>query len=121
SFEPQPEGAFGAVCVATTYLEAGLVGNEYFLTRGHFHAKRDCPELCVTIAGEGLLVLMSRDRRTRIEPMGLGSVYSVPPGIAHRAVNTGDSTLVFTCYWPSETRHDYDTIAREGFGAMVRR
>ena len=35
AWEPAPEGEAGAVCLATTFLEPGLVGDEYFLTRGH--------------------------------------------------------------------------------------
>ena len=38
SYEPVSEGIPGAICCATTFLEPGMVGDEYFLTRGHFHA-----------------------------------------------------------------------------------
>jgi glucose-6-phosphate isomerase len=119
AWEPEPEGHPGAVCLATTFLEPGLVGKEYFLTRGHFHANQDRPELEMTLSGEGLLVLMDRSRRTRTEPMTPGSVHHVPPGTAHRVVNTGERPLVFVSYWASETGHDYRTIADEGFGARV--
>jgi glucose-6-phosphate isomerase len=121
SFEPQPEGHPGAVCCATTFLEPGRVGDEYFLTRGHFHAAEDRAELEVTISGTGALVLMTRDRRTWMEAMTPGSVHHVPPGIAHRVANTGETPLVFISYWPSETGHDYRAIADVGFGARVLR
>jgi glucose-6-phosphate isomerase len=120
AYEPRPEGERGAVCCATTFLEPGLVGDEYFLTRGHFHANADCAELEVTVSGTGLLVLMTKDRRTWTEPMRAGSVHHVPPGTAHRVANTGDEPLVFVSYWPSETGHDYRTIVDRGFGARVR-
>jgi glucose-6-phosphate isomerase, archaeal len=120
AWEPQPEGVEGAVCLATTFLEAGKVGDEYFMTRGHFHANQDRAELEVTISGEGALVLMTADRQTRIERMRPGSVHHVPPGTAHRVANTGGETLVFVSYWASETGHDYETIKRHGFGARVR-
>jgi glucose-6-phosphate isomerase len=119
AFEPRPEGEPGAVCCATTVLEPGVVGREYFLTRGHFHADQDRPELEVTIAGQGALVLMTADRRTWIEPMRPGSVHHVPTGTAHRVANTGDTPLVFVSYWPSETGHDYQSIITHGFGARV--
>src|SRR5262245_24459063 len=32
AFEPVEEGREGAVCCATTFLEPGMVGDEYFLT-----------------------------------------------------------------------------------------
>src|SRR5438046_10612270 len=58
AFEPIPEGIPGGICGATTFLQPGRVGDEYFLTRGHFHAKEDRHELAVTVSGEGFLVLM---------------------------------------------------------------
>jgi glucose-6-phosphate isomerase len=119
AYEPCPEGTPGAVCAATTFLEPGQVGEEYFMTRGHFHADEDRPELEVTISGEGLLVLMTEDRATRVEPMRPGSVHHVPPRTAHRVANTGAEPLVFVSYWASETGHDYTTIRERGFGARV--
>ena len=119
AWEPRPEGEPGAVCCATTFLEPGIVGDEYFLTRGHFHHGEDRPELEVVVAGQGLLVLMDRARRTWSEPMAPGSVHHVAPGIAHRVVNIGEAPLVFVSYWASETGHDYRTIAEEGFGVRV--
>lgn len=121
AFEPQPEGTPGAVCCATTFLEPGLVGDEYFLTRGHFHVNEDRPEMEVTVSGQGFLVLMTEDRQTRVEEMRPGSVHHVPPRTAHRVANTGAEPLVFVSYWASETGHDYATIAERGFGARVRR
>src|SRR5437588_626038 len=64
SYEPVQEGREGAVCCATTFLAAGRVGDEFFMTRGHFHANQDRPELELTVSGEGALVLMGRDRTT---------------------------------------------------------
>jgi glucose-6-phosphate isomerase len=119
AWEPRPEGEPGAVCCATTFLQPGVVGDEYFLTRGHFHAGEDRPELEVVVAGQGMLILMNRDRRTWTEPMTPGSVHHVAPGVAHRVVNTGEAPLVFVSYWASETGHDYRTIADRGFGVRV--
>jgi glucose-6-phosphate isomerase, archaeal len=121
AYEPMMEGERGAVCCATTFLEPGMIGDEYFLTRGHFHAREDCAELELTISGIGILVLMTADRRTRTEPMRAGSVHHVPPSTAHRVANTGHEPLVFVSFWPSETGHDYRTIVERGFGARVRR
>ena len=120
SYMPRPEGEAGAVCLATTYLAPGRVGDEYFFTRGHFHANPDGPELCVCISGVGALVLMSPDRKTWVEEMRPGRVIPVAPATAHRSVNTGEETLVFVSYWASEIGHDYEAIEKQGFGARVR-
>ena len=124
AYEPKPEGERGAVCCATTFLEPGMVGDEYFLTRGHFHANEDCPELEVTVSGTGVLVLMTADRRTWTEPMRAGSVHHVPPGTAHRVANTGDETLVFVSVLAERNRtrlpHDRRTRLRRARSAHRR-
>ena len=120
AFEPAPEGVPGAVCCATTVLQPGRVGDEYFFTRGHYHASEDRPELEVVVRGEGFLVLREADTEAWFERMQSGSVHHVPPGVAHRVANTGEEPLVFLSFWSSETGHDYTSIARDGFGARVR-
>jgi glucose-6-phosphate isomerase len=119
AWEPVAEGTMGAVCAATTWLHPGRVGDEYFLTRGHFHAHEDRPELETTLSGHGMLVLMERDGTTRTEEMTPGSLHHVPPGTAHRVANIGSEDLVFVSWWASETGHDYAPIAEKGFGVRV--
>jgi glucose-6-phosphate isomerase len=121
AYEPVSEATPGAICCATTFLEPGMVGDEYIMTRGHYHVREDRPELEVTVSGAGTLVLMDTDRRIHIEPMSPGSVHHVPSGTAHRVANTGSEPLVFVSYWASETGHDYETIRRLGFSARVLR
>lgn len=120
SYEPAPEGSEGAVCCATTFLMPGLVGDECFLTRGHFHINQDRPELEMTVSGSGLLVMMDESGHTWTENMVSGSLHHTPPRTAHRVANTGQQPLVFVSYWPSETGHDYATIRDRGFGGRVR-
>jgi glucose-6-phosphate isomerase len=119
AYEPKPEGIPGAVCCATTFLMPGKVGSEYFLTRGHFHANEDRPEMEMTISGEGALVLMDEGGQTHVEWMSPGSIHHVPPRTAHRAANTGSAPLVFVSWWPSETGHDYAYIIENGFSSRV--
>lgn len=121
SFEPEPEGKPGGLCCATTALQPGLVGDEYFLTRGHYHWDEDLPELELVISGHGLMVLMDCTGATWTEELRPGALLHVPPSVAHRAANTGDEPLVFVSFWSSETGHDYSVIAERGFGARVRR
>jgi glucose-6-phosphate isomerase, archaeal len=118
---PVPEGTPGGVFWGTTFIEPGLVGNEFHMTKGHFHAQPDRTEIYFTFAGSGLLVLMSRDRRCWAERMSPGSTHFIPPFTAHRTVNTGDQTLAFGASWPSDAGHDYASIAADGFAARVLR
>jgi len=121
SFAPQPEGVPGAICCATTYLMPGDVAGEYFMTRGHYHADPDGPELEMCLSGEGALILMDEARHTRVEWMSPGSLHHVGPRTAHKAANTGSAPLVFVSFWASDLRHDYATIAKQGFSARLLR
>ncbi|MEM8783784.1 MAG: glucose-6-phosphate isomerase family protein [Planctomycetota bacterium] len=118
---PVEEGRPGGLYFGNTRLEPGLVGDEYAMTKGHFHAKRDAAEYYWCVAGQGALILMDEDRRCRAEAMSPGSLHYIPGRTAHRVANTGDATLVLGACWPSDAGHDYETIAREGFSARLRR
>jgi oxalate decarboxylase/phosphoglucose isomerase-like protein (cupin superfamily) len=48
-----------------------------------------------------------------------GSSIDVPPGWAHRSVNTGEAPLVLLALYPAEAKHDYASIAGEGLWARV--
>jgi glucose-6-phosphate isomerase, archaeal len=45
----------------------------------------------------------------------------VPPGWAHRTVNTADTPLVFLATYPGDAGHDYESIERRGFSRRVHR
>jgi glucose-6-phosphate isomerase len=103
----------------STRIEPGKVGGEYFMTFGHFHARRDRAEYYCVVQGQGMLLLMDEERRTRVEIMSPGSLHYIPGHTAHRAVNTGATPLLFWACWPSDAGHDYETIARRHFSARV--
>jgi glucose-6-phosphate isomerase len=117
--EPVAQGTEGGLFWGSTIIEPGRVGDEYFMTHGHFHLKRDRGEYYGTIGGKGMLVLMDQDRVTTADVMFPGSLHFIAGGIAHRVVNTGDEPLLFWACWPSDAGHDYGSIKAEGFGARV--
>ena len=116
---PVSDGTQGAVLWGNTTLMPGSVGDEFFMTRGHWHQKRDRGELCITTSGTGLLVLMDEEGITRFEEMKPGSTHYVPGFTAHRTVNNGSEPLVFLCAWPADCGHDYESILRDGFSKRV--
>jgi glucose-6-phosphate isomerase len=117
---PVAEGTLGGLFWGNTFIEPGRVGDEYFMTKGHFHAQRDRAEYYTTVQGQGALILMNEDGHTWYEAMHPGSVHYIPGRTAHRVANTGDSVLSFLACWPADAGHDYDTIATHGFGARLR-
>ena len=119
TFTPVSEGEEGGLFWGTTFIEPGMVGNEYFMTKGHFHAKRRRAEYYMTVAGGGALILMDENRRTSFEAMHPGTLHYIPAHTAHRVANTAGSVLSFLACWPSDAGHDYESIAVEGFTARL--
>jgi glucose-6-phosphate isomerase len=104
---------------STTVIRPGRVGEEYFMTKGHFHARRDRAEIYVGLSGEGRLVMATEDGRAVVEPVRAGTVSYVPGHWAHRTVNVGDEPLVFYAVYPGDAGYDYATIESEGFPVLV--
>lgn len=115
----EEEGKEGGLFMGTTFLYPGRVGNEYFMTKGHFHGKTDAAEYYWCIGGKGVLMLMDEDRNCRAEKMCPGSLHYIRGRVAHRIANTGDEVLAVGTCCPSDAGHDYETIASEGFSCRV--
>ncbi len=103
----------------TTTMYPGRVGEEFFMTRGHFHLRRDKGEVYYTQSGEGLLLLESREGETRSVAMRPGSCVFIPPDWAHRSINTGDVPLVFVWVCSTDAGHDYADILNHGMRKLV--
>lgn len=103
----------------TTTMLPGRVGEEYFMTRGHFHARRDRGEIYYTQTGEGVLLLQSRAGEIRRVDMAPGVCAFIPPDWAHRSVNTGSTPLVFVWCCNQDAGHDYAEIVTNGMRQLV--
>ena len=108
----------GQLVCCTTVIQPGLVGDEYFMTKGHFHEKRETGEIYLGLRGRGYL-LMFVDGRTAELEMGPGTLAYVPPYWAHRTLNTGDDPFSFLAVYPADAGHDYATIEKTGFPRRV--
>jgi glucose-6-phosphate isomerase len=115
---PVPETNSEIQC-STTVLEAGTVGTEYFMTKGHFHAVRERSEVYVGLGGEGLLLMATEAGDHRVIEMRQGTVAYVPGGWAHRSANTGTEPLVFFAAFVGDAGHDYETVAERGFPVLA--
>lgn len=120
SWLPVQSGTEGGLFFGLTHLYPGRVGDEYFMTKGHFHAIENRAEYYWGIEGEGILLLMDKERNTRAEYMVPGSLHYIPGATAHRVVNTGNCILKFGACWPSDAGYNYDSITREGFSKRVK-
>ena len=103
----------------TTTMYPGRVGDEFFMTRGHFHERRDRGEVYYTQSGQGLLLFESRDGETRSVEMKPGVCAFIPPDWAHRSINTGSQPLVFVWVCNPDAGHDYAEILKRGMRKLV--
>lgn len=116
---PVSPGAEGGLLWGVTVLAPGKVGDEYFMTHGHFHANPTRAEYYAAVSGEGVLIRMDQERRTWGEAMRPGSLHYIDGRHAHRVANTGSEPLLFWACWGSDAGYDYGTIAERGFGARL--
>lgn len=107
------------LCFGTTIMSPGKVGDEYFMTRGHFHVRRDRGEAYYTQSGEGVLLLQSRDGETATVEMKPGICAFIPPDWAHRSINTGAEKLVFTWFCATDAGHEYGEILERGMRKLI--
>jgi glucose-6-phosphate isomerase len=100
-------------------LFPGRVGEEYYLTRGHYHATREASEIYLGLRGSGVMLLQGEDGTvTTANLVPQGYVY-IPARTAHRTVNTGSEKLVYCGIYPANAGHDYDAVRKENFRTVV--
>jgi len=114
-----PEGTSGGLFFGTSYVYPGQVGDEYFMTKGHYHQRKETAEYYWGITGVGVLLLMDEEGICRAEQVEIGSLHYIPSNIAHRLINTGKELLTVGACWPSDAGHDYKSIEDTGFLAKV--
>ena len=113
-----PPHQAGHLAYRTTVVLPGDIGGEYYMTRGHHH-DRDSAELYLGMSGTGLMLMRNRDGDLCVEELSKNVTVYVPPGWAHRTVNTGSQELVFLAVYFSDAGHDYGSVQQSGFGARV--
>jgi glucose-6-phosphate isomerase len=113
-----PETA-GQLLHGLTVLHPGQVGDEYYMTKGHFHVVLDTAEIYLGVEGKGYMLMQTKDGDFQAMEIERGTIAYVPPHWAHRTVNTGKKPFVFFAVWPGHSGHDYGTIEESGFLQLV--
>jgi glucose-6-phosphate isomerase, archaeal len=104
----------------TTIIRPGVIGSEFFMTKGHHH-HRDTAEVYVGMSGSGLMLMETRGGDFASAELVPSAAVYVPPGWAHRTVNTANTPLVFLATYPGDAGHDYESIERRPFSRRVHR
>lgn len=115
----RPERA-GELLHGVSIVHPGKVGDEFFMTKGHFHAVPETAEIYHCLAGDGRMVMETPEGEWAVEELRPGFVLYVPPRWAHRSVNTSAREDLVTLFvYPADAGHDYGTIERRGFRKLV--
>lgn len=115
----RPEIA-GELLNGLSIVHPGKVGNEFNMTKGHFHTVLETAEVYYCLKGHGMMVMETPEGDWAVEPLRPNAVLYVPPRWAHRSVNTSlDEDLVTFFVYPGNAGHDYGTIESQGFRKLV--
>jgi glucose-6-phosphate isomerase len=109
----------GQLLYSTTVIYPGRVGDEFFMTKGHFHAKGDRAEVYFGLRGEGYLLLQTPEGEVTAQRIMPGVAAYVPPYWGHRTVNVGTDEFAFLAVFPADAGYDYKTIGERGFAKIL--
>jgi glucose-6-phosphate isomerase len=118
-FERPVPNDYGHLMFCISDLKAGCVGDECFMTKGHYHTRINTGEIYLALRGRGFMMMKTTDGQCRYEEFAPGRMVYVPPFWGHRSINTGDEPLISFCVYPAEAGHNYGDIEREGFPKRV--
>jgi glucose-6-phosphate isomerase len=108
------------VAYGTSITHPGKVGDEYFMTKGHFHQVLDTAEVYYCLSGRGILLLENPEGDWSAADLNPGIAVYVPRRYAHRSVNTSSTADLVTFFaFPGHAGHDYGTIEHRGFRKLV--
>jgi glucose-6-phosphate isomerase len=113
---PEKEGdlAFG-----TSIVYPGKVGDEFHMTKGHFHTILETAETYYCLSGKGGMMLENPEGDVTFEELNPGVALYVAKRYAHRSVNIGDEPLVTFFTFRADAGHDYGTIEEKGYRKLV--
>jgi glucose-6-phosphate isomerase, archaeal len=119
TFEHHIPQEYGHMIYGLSKLQPGVVGDEFFMTKGHYHTIIETGEIYFCLEGQGFMLMKTQEGQVRAEKMRRGTIVYVPPYWAHRSVNTGDTPLTTLFIYPADAGHNYGDITEEGFPKRI--
>lgn len=105
--------------IGVSRIKPGTVGDEYNMTKGHFHERDDQPEVYHCTKGSGYLLLETKQGDFQAEEFRPGVVTHIPGHWAHRVVNTGSGDLSYIAVYSLSAGHAYDLVNERGFAQIL--
>ena len=109
-----------SIAFGTSITYPGKVGNEYFMTKGHFHNIMDTAEVYYCLSGCGYMMMETMRGNWETQKMTTGTAVYVPGNYAHRSINTSDLEPLVTFFaFRGDAGHDYGKIETKGFRKII--
>jgi len=109
----------GDLAFGTSITYPGKIGNEYYMTKGHFHNIFDTAEVYYTLSGDGRMLTENPEGDSVLHALAPGKALYVPARYAHRSINTGNAPLVTFFVFRADAGHNYGAIEAKGFRKLV--
>jgi glucose-6-phosphate isomerase, archaeal len=109
----------GDLLFGTSILYPGKVGNEYFMTKGHFHKILETAEVYYCMSGRGYMLMEDPEGHWDAQELTPGRMVYVPKCWAHRTVNVGKEPFVTFFAFRGDAGHDYGTIETKGYRKLL--
>lgn len=97
----------------TTILPGNCDG-ELYMTKGHQHPDPQ-GEIYYGLEGQGGIILFDGKKTSWLD-ITPGKIGYIPPGWAHRSINTGQTPYKFLAVYPGCAGHDYQWVLDNGMG-----
>ena len=81
----------GDVAYGTSITYPGKVGDEYHMTKGHFHEVLDTAEIYYCLSGRGYMLMENPEGDWQAAEFTPGQAVYVPRRYAHRSINVSDT------------------------------
>jgi len=107
------------IAFGTSITYPGKVGNEFHMTKGHFHTVLDTAEVYYCLNGHGYMLLENPEGDWSAKELTPGKMVYVPGRYAHRSINVGNEPFVTFFNFRGDAGHDYGTIETKGYRKLL--
>lgn len=106
------------LCCSIVY--PGKVGEEYYMTKGHYHDPADTCEVYYCLSGHGYMMLENEQGDWSCLELTSGRACYVPKYYAHRSICVGkDEPLVTFFTFRADAGHNYGAIETKGYRKLL--
>ena len=110
----------GDLAYGISIVYPGKVGDEYYMTKGHFHTILDTGEVYYCLSGHGYMMLENPEGDWSCLELLPGKMVYCPKRCAHRSINVSPSEPLRTFFtFRADAGHNYGTIEEKGYRNLL--